>query len=293
MNYKKILERLGLVENKDFELTESGFEMLEQTRQVPSEIVHHEAIEATYDVIHHEAIEATYETIYHDITPSVLDEEGNEIEPAIPAWEEEVEVTPFIEAWDEQVILTPPMGAWDEQLFEPELFTLDAPSEEVIEQTWKEVQLSESDIVFIIEEYLKDKTELRTNDDDFSIKNGIIERWGFKNIAQPSNDELLALMPVANAVLLAQTTRNQMATIGKRVQEVCDNCLNIIVGFNVTRQLSAQQITQITEDFAPIMKDLMDRRPWSAKLKIQAIQPDGQLIQQAMVDMVLAELSGF
>lgn len=52
MNYKKVLEKLGLIENVDFALTAESFEMLPKTRIV-------------------------------EITPAVLDEEGNVITPAV------------------------------------------------------------------------------------------------------------------------------------------------------------------------------------------------------------------
>lgn len=66
MNYKKSLEYLGYTEGVDFELTEGGFEMLEKTRSV------------------------VVDTIHHDAVPAVLDEEDNVITPEVPAYDEQI-----------------------------------------------------------------------------------------------------------------------------------------------------------------------------------------------------------
>ena len=47
MDYKKVLEYLGLKEGVDFTLTETGFEMIEKTRQVHNgEFIHHDEVPA-------------------------------------------------------------------------------------------------------------------------------------------------------------------------------------------------------------------------------------------------------
>lgn len=55
MNFKRILEKLGLIENVDFSLTESFFIMLDKTRDVQN-IVHHEATPAIYEEIEGEQV---------------------------------------------------------------------------------------------------------------------------------------------------------------------------------------------------------------------------------------------
>jgi hypothetical protein len=67
MNYKLILEHLGLTENIDFSLSGESFEMLPKTRLV-SQIIHHEAV------------------------PAVFDAQGVETSPEIPAHDEEIQV---------------------------------------------------------------------------------------------------------------------------------------------------------------------------------------------------------
>ena len=175
-----------------------------------------------------------------------------------------------------------------------EFFTKDAPSEEVMEQAWNEIQIKENDIIMLIEEYLSEYQELRdVENDSYSANDISITRWGLANIPCPTVEELLSFIPTVATKKQVVKARMDMISIGKKVKEVCDNCLDIITGFNVTRQLTAEQVTQLTIDCAPIMQDLMDRRPWSAKLKIQAMDVDGVLITQTMVDMVLEELKDF
>jgi hypothetical protein len=155
MNYKQILQHLGLTENIDFTLTESSFEMLPKTRQV-SQIVEHEAVAEI---------------------PAVLDENGEEVSPTIPAVE-----------------------AYSETVFVNEQYVPEAPSAEAIQIAHEELQLKAADLALLINEYLADKSELRDpENDEMNLSEGRIIRWGFVNIPKPTNSELLALIPQAES----------------------------------------------------------------------------------------------
>lgn len=150
------------------------------------------------------------------------------------------------------------------------------------------------EIALLIEEYLKDKTELMDYENDsFNIVENSIFRWDFKNIPQPTTEELLAFTAAVETRLATEQAVQQTAAIGAEIRRVCNLCYDIIVGFNVTRGLSVEQVTQLSSMFAGIQDDLQNLRPWFAKPKIQAVAVDGVLVTQAMKDMVLAQLANF
>lgn len=230
MMYKKVLEKLGLVENVDFALTAESFEMLPKQVEV-------------------------------EISPAVLDEEGNVVSPAVT---------------------------------EMQSFTPEAPSVEVLEATWKEIQLDEADLPLLIEEFLSDKAHLRDQEEDsINIVNKRIYSWSFKNIPQPTNDELVALIPVVQAKQIAAANKSAKLEAGKKARQACTNCLDIIAGYNLEQELTAEQITEMQTTFAPIQSALMTARPTTAKALITALVPDGVLVTQELKDLVLVELSEY
>lgn len=267
MNYKKVLEKLGLVEGVDFALTESSFEMISKVRQVPGEPIHHEAIPAV-----------TEEVEVSPMQPATFDEEGNVLTPEIPAVYEQVIVEPAVEAWDEPT-------------FVDESYVPASPSLEVMTSTWEIVQLLETDIVLLINEYLSDKIEMRDFAyDSMNIVDGLIYNWDFKQVPQPTNAQLVALIPVVATKQAAKNRRDQLLAAGKKDREISDNCLAIIAGFNRERVLTAEQITAMQTQFSTINTLLLNARPSSAKVLIQAIVPD-ETITEEMKEMVLAELA--
>lgn len=166
MNYKELLENLGLVEGVDFTLTESSFEMVIKSRQVEQSIEHPSVVEI----------------------PAVLDEQGNEISPLVPA----------VEAYTETILVE-------------ESYTEPRPSAEVLEQLHKQLEVAKSDIAMLIEEYLKDKSDLRDSENDsINIVNNQIHTWNFTNILQPTLDELFNLIP---SVQVSKNTQDILAEI--------------------------------------------------------------------------------
>jgi hypothetical protein len=61
--------------------------------------------------------------------------------------------------------------------------------------------VASQDLALLIDKYLSDKTELRDENDSLNIANGSIFRWDFKNITQPSIEQLYELIEPVNAKL--------------------------------------------------------------------------------------------
>lgn len=60
--------------------------------------------------------------------------------------------------------------------------------------TNEELQLKDSDIVSLIETYLKNNENLRDIENDhYNVVDGLLVHWNFTNIPKPTNSELLAL----------------------------------------------------------------------------------------------------
>lgn len=69
------------------------------------------------------------------------------------------------------------------------------------------------DIVLLIEEYLKDKQELRDiENDSLNICDGQIVRWDFTNIPQPTAEELAACEAL---VVVADLKKSKLAQIAE------------------------------------------------------------------------------
>lgn len=96
-------------------------------------------------------------------------------------------------------------------------------------------------------------------------------------------------VPVVTAELAAETEREELIRRGKQAREFSTLILDLVAGFNIDRQLTAEQITTMQTTFAPIMGLLQAGRPTSAKPLIEAITPDGTIVTQNMKDAILAE----
>lgn len=94
---------------------------------------------------------------------------------------------------------------------------------------------------------------------------------------------------VVTAELAAETEREDRIKRGKQAREFSTLILDLVAGFNIDRQLTAEQITTMQTTFAPIMALLQAGRPTSAKPLIEAITPDGTIVTQAMKDAILSE----
>lgn len=272
MNYKKVLEKLGFIEGKDFTLNLVSFDMLQQSRMIP-QIIHHPEVAATFDldgVTELTPFIAAYDEqvmIHHPLVPAVLDIDG---------------IT----------IITPEVAAYDEISLVEEFFTLTAPTQEVLDLTWKQVQVCEEDISLLINEYLLGKELLRDYENDSlnTVGNNIYS-WNFTNVPQPTIDDLVVLIAPMKVRLAKEALVKGLKESGKKDREMCENVLNLIGGFNHTRVLTNDQITQMQTTFSTIQLLLQASRPSSAKALINAIVPDDVLVTIEMKNLILEELA--
>jgi hypothetical protein len=252
---------LPFIENVDYSIVNNELVALPKTRQVEQ-------------IIHHEAIAEVVGVPAHGIIPAEFDAQGNEISPAQPGQEEIIAVAAQ-EAYDEVILV-------DEEYFEA------IPS-------MSEVKLScIADMALAIEEYLSDKAELRDPENDsINIVDGRIFSWGFTNIPQPSVDELYGAYLVSEVKQAEILRVKTLKELGAKSRLACQNCLDIIAGFNLQRQLTAEQITAMQSSFSTIQTALMTSRPTSAKFLIEALTPDGVIVTEIMKSSILAELEEF
>lgn len=272
MDYKKVLERMGFVDNKDFSVATDGlsFSMLQQSRMV-NQVIHHLEV------------------------PAVLDVDGVTIlTPAIPAYDEVVvihhpEVLEVLDV-DGVTVLTPYVAAYDEYPQVEEFYTLPTPTVEAMTPVWEQIQVEGADIVLLIEEYLKGKENLRDpHNDSLNTGVGVIYHWGFANIPQPTISELAALVvPVKTKHDIEALIASKQA-LGAIAREKCSKALDVIAGYNAAH--TSAQIDAIVSAFTPILTALQMNRPFAALALVQAVTPDGTLVTQEMKDIIVSILS--
>jgi len=302
MNYKKVLEKLGFIDGKDFALAVDSFTMLKQSRMVPQVIHHPEVAEVL-------AVAAAPEKWIKAGFPDFLIDPVDVSYTYVPAVAEVVYVAP-VAAYDETAmihhnlvpavldvdgitIITPEVAAYDEVSMIQEFFPLPAPTQLQLDETWKHIQLSESDISLLISEYLKGKDLLRDPENDsINIVNGNIHSWSFSKIPQPTADELVALIALLNIKNAEAKRTSDLLALGKKSREACDKALDLISGHNQLTALTDIQITEMTTVFAPIVMALsVHKRPNLAKTLITAIVPDEVTITTQMKNDLLAILT--
>ena len=156
MNIQQLL--LPFIENIDYKI-ENG------------EIIPLPKIRKIIQVISHPEIQAVAGQEGHDTIPATFDASGNELTPMIPA-QEAIEGVAYQPAWEEEIEV-------DETYFEA------VPSVDSLKA------FAIKDMAIAVSEFLADKSQLRDpENDEINIHENNIVRWGFKNIPQPSVDEL-------------------------------------------------------------------------------------------------------
>jgi hypothetical protein len=81
--------------------------------------------------------------------------------------------------------------------------------------------------------------------------------------------------------------------LGQKARLTCDKVLDLISGYNLDRELSAEQITSMQSSFAPIELALRSGRPSLAKYHIANVVVDGVLVSQEMKDLALELLADY
>lgn len=86
----------------------------------------------------------------------------------------------------------------------------------------------------------------------------------------------------------------RLKSLGRASSKACEDALDLISGYNTTRQLTAEQITQMQESFAPIVTLLsVVKRAGSAHVAISQVVADGVIVTQEMKDDLLTILAPF
>jgi hypothetical protein len=76
--------------------------------------------------------------------------------------------------------------------------------------------------------------------------------------------------------------------LGKKARQCCQEVLDLVAGYNLTRELTAEQITQMTTDLAQPLQALQLNRPTTARTLLSVMTPDDVLTTQEMFDDVMA-----
>lgn len=84
--------------------------------------------------------------------------------------------------------------------------------------------------------------------------------------------------------------RKQKKETGKAIRKVCESVLDLIAGYNIESNLTAEQVTELENTFSTIAMYLRANRPFSAKPLIEAIVPDETLVTTEMKTAILKEL---
>jgi len=79
--------------------------------------------------------------------------------------------------------------------------------------------------------------------------------------------------------------------LGKRAREACLGALDVVAGWNLERELTTDQVDQMTSSFSTILQLLQSNRFSSARAAIVEITPDGTLVTQEMKDEILEQLT--
>jgi hypothetical protein len=112
----------------------------------------------------------------------------------------------------------------------------------------KAAEIKAADIVLLIDAYLKDKAELRDEDDSLNVSNGSIVRWEFKNIPQPSIEELHALIqPVQQKLSQEQINKDSQAFLDATdwiVVRAMERGEELSPEFKAERQAARQRIVK-------------------------------------------------
>lgn len=186
-------------------------------------------------------------------------------------------------------ILIPHVSAHYEYNTKIVLFTPDNPSLELMKKAWLEVQIEESDIVYLVSLYLRtfDESLIDIDNDSYNIFNGKIARWSFKNIPMPTNEELVALIGVVKEAKERDERLNKRMQIGSVTDQACIDAFKYIQGANFDRKLTSEQKTTMATLFAPALSAINVRRPGVLKSYIESITPDEILITNEMKNDIL------
>lgn len=93
-----------------------------------------------------------------------------------------------------------------------------------------------------------------------------------------------------SAEYTANAAKEARKQAGKAARLKCNDALDIIAGWNLERELTAEQINTMSSTFAPVLQALQALRPTTAAALIDAIEPDDVLVTQEMKEEILSVL---
>lgn len=104
-------------------------------------------------------------------------------------------------------------------------------------------------------------------------------------------EDLEAGSTVWNAEQVKLTEAKTRKDAGALARNACDEVLNLIAGINLERTLTAEQIDTMQATFASTFGMLSAGRPWTAKLLLIDITPDGTIVTEDMKTAILEEFA--
>lgn len=93
--------------------------------------------------------------------------------------------------------------------------------------------------------------------------------------------------------LNAEISKADKISKGRAARQICEKVLDLIAGYNLDRELTIEQITQMQTTFANSEAALRSGRPTFAKAFISLIQVDGDLVTEEMKSEALSILSDY
>lgn len=91
----------------------------------------------------------------------------------------------------------------------------------------------------------------------------------------------------------AEENKKQKIIEGAKARQACQNVLDLVAGYNLDNELTAEQITSMQTTFSSIFQLLLANRPSSAKSLISAIEPDGVIVTSQMKQDCLDLLANY
>lgn len=87
--------------------------------------------------------------------------------------------------------------------------------------------------------------------------------------------------------------RQDLLKAGDMVKNCCTEITNLIGGYNLYRNLTAKQITEMIKTFAEIDAYLSKNRPFSAKEAMLKVKIDGEIVTQELYDIIMDTFKRF
>lgn len=115
------------------------------------------------------------------------------------------------------------------------------------------------------------------------------------------DNDIVTVIPVTHtfeikdisAEVAAEAERQSKIEAGKKAREVCTQVLDLVAGYNLDRELTIEQITEMQTIFKSAEAALRAGRPGYAKIFISAIEADGVLITEEIKSSCLDLLKGY